>query len=78
MINGKLGGNNNPRDPSNVIRPKENNAEYPSFFNNGKSNPPKASIATPDPPVNAVKKPQRKTITIGVPPGIHPNAALNK
>ena len=60
------------------MSPKENSSEYPSFLSRGKRSPPSASIATPEPPVNAVKKPHKKTITIGVPPGIQPKAALNK
>ena len=77
MINGRLGGNNNPIDPETVISPNENDLLYPSFINIGKSSPPNANIVTPDPPVRAVKNPHKKTIITGVPPGIHPNNSLN-
>ena len=72
IINGRLGGNNNPTEPETVIRPKENDLLYPSFINIGSSKPPKAKIVTPEPPVNAVKKPHNKIIITGVPPGIQP------
>ena len=74
---GKLGGNNKPKDPETVMRPRENNSEYPDFLNNGYKSPPKAKIVTPDPPVKAVKNPHNKTTTTGVPPFIHPNVLLN-
>ena len=77
MIAGKLGGNNNPRDPETVINPKENERLYPSFNKSGNNSPPKARIVTPDPPVNAVKNPHRKTMITGVPPGIQPNNSRN-
>ena len=77
MIAGKLGGNNNPNEPETVINPNENERLYPSLINKGINNPPNANIVTPDPPVNAVKKPHNITIMTGVPPGIHPNNSLN-
>ena len=76
IIAGKLGGNNKPNDPETVIKPIENDLVYPSFNNNGNNNPPNANIVTPEPPVNAVKKPHNKIIIIGIPPGIHPNNSL--
>ena len=78
MIKGKLGGNNRPKEPATVMRPKEKTLLYPSFINIGKKRPPSAKIVTPDPPVSAVKKPQSKTKIIGVPPGIQPKAERNK
>ena len=78
IIAGKLGGNNNPKDPDTVMRPNENNSEYPDFLSNGYNNPPKANIVTPDPPVNAVKNPHKITTINGVPPLIHPNAEVKK
>ena len=77
IINGRLGGNNNPIDPDTVMRPNEKVRLYPSFNSIGKSKPPKANIVTPDPPVSAVKNPHKKTIMTGVPQGIHPNNSLN-
>ena len=76
-IRGRLGGNNNPIEPDAVIKPKENFLLYPSLINIGKSNPPKANIVTPDPPVRAVKKPHINNTITGVPPGNHPKTLLN-
>ena len=60
------------------MRPKENTFEYPSLIKTGIKSPPNAKIVTPEPPVRAVKNPQRRTRTIGVPPGIQPNSARNR
>ena len=59
------------------MSPNEKVFEYPSLIKRGKKSPPKASMVTPEPPVKAVKKPQRSTRITGVPPGIHPNKDLN-
>src|SRR3972149_9123681 len=72
---GRLGGKRSPMLPDAVTNPRENCSGYDSRRRMGYRIPPRATMVTPDAPVNAVKNAHVATTTIASPPGIHPNIA---
>jgi hypothetical protein len=73
---GKDGGNRSPIEPVAVMIPREKISEYPAFLKIGKSNPPRATIVTPEAPVRAVNIEVAISTTSGTPPGNQPTQAF--